>query len=107
MRHPFDLKQAELKAIDLNFEETLTDEEAQQVGGGLQYCYPIKPPHYLGPPIQLPPDCKITPLPLPLPEPCYPIDPPSPPISKEPIMTTLALGEEGGCPVIDTEFELM
>jgi hypothetical protein len=103
MRHPFDLQPTELVAIDLNFEETLTEEEAQQVGGGLQYCPPIKPPQYLGPPIQLPPDCEIKPLPLP----CYPIDPPSPPISKEPIMTTLALGEEGGCPVIDTEFELM
>lgn len=100
MRHPFDLKQSELTAIELDFEETLTDREAQQVGGGLRYsCPPIKPPHYLGPPIQLPPDCEIKPIPLPLPIPCDP----SPPICKEPIVTTLALGEEGGCPVLETE----
>jgi hypothetical protein len=106
MRHPFDLEQAELEAIDLDFEETLTDEEAQQVGGGLRYCPPSTPPQYLGPPIKLPPDCEIEPEPIPLPVPCYPIDPPIPPCLDEPIMTTLALGEEGGCPVID-EFELM
>ncbi|HIK49585.1 MAG TPA: hypothetical protein IGS17_01475 [Oscillatoriales cyanobacterium M59_W2019_021] len=34
MRHPFDLKPEELEAIELEFEETLTDEEARQVEGG-------------------------------------------------------------------------
>lgn len=92
MRHPFDLQQAELTALDLNFEETLTDEEAQQIGGGLRYYHPFKPPHYLGPPIKLPP---IKPFPLP----CDPIPSPTPEPEDPPMMTTLALGEEGGSSV--------
>ncbi|HAX74425.1 MAG TPA: hypothetical protein DCY88_00955 [Cyanobacteria bacterium UBA11372] len=35
MRHPFDLDPADLEAMDLNFEEQLTNEEAAQIGGGL------------------------------------------------------------------------
>ncbi len=34
MNHPFALELCELEAIDLDFEEYLTDEEATQVGGG-------------------------------------------------------------------------
>lgn len=106
MQHPFDLKQAELEAIDLNFEETLTDEEAQRVGGGRGYPR-IKDPRYLGPPIKFPPDCEIDPPyplpypipfdpPIPFPDP-KPIDLPIPPSPKDPpMMTTMALGEEGG-----------
>ena len=91
MRHPFDLDPAELKDLELDFEENLTDEESGQVGGGLSIattlaigeeggdCYPIvKDPRYLGPPC-------IYPLPYPKP---LPIKPPE--------ATTLALGEEGG-----------
>ncbi|NJO40923.1 MAG: hypothetical protein HC769_21860 [Cyanobacteria bacterium CRU_2_1] len=83
MRHPFDLDLAELNAIDLDFEECLTAEEAAQVGGGMVYttmalgeeggCFPYHPPK-----------CR------PISRPC-PIDPP---------VTTLALGEEGGDPPI-------
>jgi hypothetical protein len=35
MNHPFDLDAADLEAMDLDFEEQLTDEQAAQVGGGL------------------------------------------------------------------------
>lgn len=71
MHHPFDLDPADLLAMDLDFEEPLTDEEAAHVGGGLMATtmmvgeegggYPPKP---------------------------IPIDPPQ--------MTTMAIGEEGG-----------
>lgn len=75
MRHPFDLDLAELTALDLDFEEPLTDEEAAQVGGGLSiFTLPGK---------ESGGGC-LPPKPLP-----KPIDPP--------IFTTLALGEEGGC----------
>lgn len=91
MRHPFDLQQTELDALDLNFEETLTDEEAEQVGGGIRYYHPFKPPHYVRPPIKFPP---IEPCPLP-----YDPTPPTPYPEEPPIMTTLAIGEEGGSEV--------
>lgn len=35
MRHPFDLALTDLTAIDLEFAESLTDEEAEQVAGGI------------------------------------------------------------------------
>ncbi|MEG3898438.1 MULTISPECIES: hypothetical protein [unclassified Microcoleus] len=35
MNHPFDLDIADLEAIDLDFEETLSDEEAARIGGGI------------------------------------------------------------------------
>jgi hypothetical protein len=35
MNHPFDLDPADLEAMDLDFEEPLTDEEAAHVGGGI------------------------------------------------------------------------
>ncbi len=34
MSHPFELKISDLKAIELNFEKQLTDEEASTVHGG-------------------------------------------------------------------------
>lgn len=37
MNHPFDLDPAELEAMDLDFEETLTEEEAAHIGGGIRY----------------------------------------------------------------------
>jgi hypothetical protein len=37
MNHPFDLDPAELEAMDLDFEETLTEEEAAHIGGGISY----------------------------------------------------------------------
>ena len=37
MNHPFDLDIADLEAIDLDFEETLTDEEAAHIGGGIMF----------------------------------------------------------------------
>jgi hypothetical protein len=95
MRHPFDLNSSDLEAVDLDFEEQLTDEEATRVGGALTYttlalgeeggdCYPIDPIDWKSP-------RKPLPCPEPLPEPCpkpYPIDPPE--------VTTMAIGEEGG-----------
>jgi len=70
MHHPFDLDTADLKAMDLDFEEPLTDEQTAHIGGALMATtmmvgeegggYPPKP---------------------------IPIDPP---------MTTMAIGEEGG-----------
>ncbi len=99
MRHPFDLNDSELEALDLDFEEELTEEEAAQVGGGLSLYttkalgeegggftkalgegggdfpkpIPFDPPH-----------------PFPFPKP-IPVPEPHPPIA-----TTLAIGEEGG-----------
>lgn len=101
MSHPFDLSISELEAIDLEFEEQLTVEQANNVGGGIfattlalgeeggDYHPPIIiEPIYPRPPIKWPPDCEL------------PIKPPikrpiKPPI-KPPIYTTLAIGEEGG-----------
>ena len=74
MRHPFDLDPAELAAIDLDFEEQLTDEEATQVGGGLSIATTLALGEEGG--------CWPKPLPKPI-----PIDP---------CVTTKALGEEGG-----------
>jgi hypothetical protein len=89
MRHPFDLDPRELEATDLDFEEELTAEEAERVGGGLVATtmalgeeggslYPSLPDY-----------------------PSRPVDPidttPKPePKPTEPIYTTLAIGEEGG-----------
>ncbi|NEQ23908.1 MAG: hypothetical protein F6K28_33175, partial [Microcoleus sp. SIO2G3] len=74
--HPFNLELSELKTIDLEFEESLTLEEAAQVSGALRPTYErvrrLRP----------------RPRPYPKPLPPKPIEPP--------IYTTLALGEEGG-----------
>ncbi|GET36231.1 hypothetical protein [Microseira wollei] len=74
MRHPFDLDPAELEAIDLDFAEQLTHEEAAQVGGGLSIATTRAIGEEGG--------CWPKPWPKPI-----PIDPP---------ITTKALGEEGG-----------
>ena len=87
MNHPFELNLADLEAMDLDFEEQLTDRETAQIGGGEHseiVCisapcpgsergdYP-EPPWY-GKPVRKPPFR-------------YP---------KPPEATTLAIGEEGG-----------
>lgn len=101
MRHPFDFDFTDLKAVDLEFEETLTSEESAQVGGGLTY-----------PPIKIKGDRGGKPT-SPFPSPMPPIPPipkcpePSPyfeltcPI-EPPDVTTLAIGEEGGDPIATT-----
>ena len=84
MNHPFDLDAADLEAMDLDFEEQLTDEQAAQVGGGLTattlalgeegggiVCISAPCPGSEG---------GGSPYPIPT----------------EPPMTTMALGEEGG-----------
>lgn len=87
MRHPFDLELGELEAIDLDFAEELTTEEAERVGGGL-YATTMALGEEGGsgfPPLLNPPiDGKPKPTPI------------------EPIFTTLAIGEEGGeLPTLD------
>jgi hypothetical protein len=94
MNHPFDLDPAELEAMDLDFEETLTDEEATHIGGGLRYTTRALGEEGGNSPIQ----CISAPcpgsegggggFPFPPPRP-IPIDPP---------MSTMAMGEEGGGP---------
>ncbi|MER3435651.1 MAG: hypothetical protein C4288_20230 [Leptolyngbya sp. ERB_1_1] len=77
MNHPFELKLSDLMILNLEVEETLTAEQAAEVGGGLLpegYKPKPKPINWCG-----------TPPPRPI-----PIEPP--------IVTTLALGEEGGYP---------
>ncbi|MEG3954422.1 hypothetical protein [Microcoleus sp. herbarium2] len=91
MNHPFDLDPAELEAMDLDFEETLTEEEAAHVGGGIRYTTLAVGEEGGGGPIQ----CISAPCPgseggggFPVPPPPFiPFDPPA---------TTLAIGEEGG-----------
>jgi hypothetical protein len=111
MRHPFDLSLTELQAIDLDsdldFEEAVSDSEAEQVGGGTiyttlalgeegGYCPPPRPIPY---PDRCPP-YNQPPLPKPIPRPiCPPIV--HPPVTRawgedDCTATTLALGEEGG-----------
>lgn len=96
MSHPFDLNPVDLEHLDLDFEESLSDGEAEQVGGGLSIYTtekygeeggdaPIPYPY----PKPWPPIVCVT-------EPCeYPLLYPPQPI-KPPIFTTMALGEEGG-----------
>lgn len=97
MRHPFDLTLADLEAIDLEFEEPLTPEEAAQVGGGLIYTtlalgeeggsYPPHPAPFPKPP-------RRHPLP---PRPIHPPEVTTMAIGEEGgEMTTMAIGEEGG-----------
>lgn len=105
MRHPFDLNPEEIESVDLDFEEPISDEEAERVGGGLSiytsmafgeeggdfpdYPRPICPPYPLPFPIDEYP--KPLPKPIPWPIPPKPIGPPD--------VTTLAIGEEGGDPI--------
>jgi hypothetical protein len=95
MNHPFAMSLSDLTDLDLNFETPLTDEEASTVGGGLSVM--TKALNEGGGYCEIPlPICNLPPIkfpycPLPIdPKPC-----PMPPI-KPPIMTTMAVGEEGG-----------
>ncbi len=89
MNHPFDLDPAELEAMDLDFEETLTDEEAAHIGGAIRYTTLAIGEEGGGGPIQ----CISAPCPgseggggFPFPRPRV-FDPPA---------STDAIGEEGG-----------
>ena len=89
MNHPFDLDPAELEAMDLDFGEPLTDEEAAHIRGGTIFttlalgeeggCGPIR--------------CISAPCPGSEGGGGFP-----PPPFFDPPMTTLAIGEEGGGP---------
>jgi hypothetical protein len=97
MNHPFDLDPAELEAMDLDFEETLTDEEAAHIGGGIRYTTLALGEEGGSGPI----NCISAPCPGSeggggFPERPIPIDPPA---------TTLAIGEEGGGPYTKAWFE--
>ncbi|MFB2977501.1 hypothetical protein [Microseira sp. BLCC-F43] len=74
MSHPFDLDPAELEALDLDFAEQLSHEEAAQVGGGLSIATTRAIGEEGG---------------------CWPQPEPKP-IPIDPCVTTKALGEEGG-----------
>jgi hypothetical protein len=99
MSHPFELDPAELEAMELDFEEQLTEEETAQVGGGRRpeiVCISAPCPGSEGGGDE--PDY---PWPKPLPYPWYK------PYPEPPEATTLALGEEGGGPLpypMDTIF---
>jgi hypothetical protein len=89
MNHPFDLDPAELEAMDLDFEETLTDEEAAHIGGAIRYTTMAVGEEGGSSPIQ----CISAPCPGSEGGGGFPVeaigfDPP--------IMTTDAIGEEGG-----------
>ncbi|WP_150109785.1 hypothetical protein [Geitlerinema sp. PCC 7407] len=100
MMHPFELFPQQACPEELDFSEAISEAEAAQVGGGLTYyttlalgeeggsCFPD--------PIDWEPP-KPTPIcPGPVKPPAYhPIKPPI--VIDPPEMTTLALGEEGGC----------
>jgi hypothetical protein len=98
MNHPFDLDPAELEAMNLDFGEPLTDEEAAHIRGGRDVTtLALGEEGGCKPPIQ----CISAPCPgseggggggFPRP----PIDPPA---------TTLAIGEEGGGPWTKAWFE--
>jgi len=87
MCHPFDLNPSELDAIELDFVETLADQEAAQVSGGFSVTTQA-----LG---EEGGDC-WTSIPFKSPHKRLFEQPGKPIIIDEPIFTTLALGEEGG-----------
>jgi hypothetical protein len=91
MKHPFDLMSNKLKDQQINSEELITPEEADKIKGGMALL-PIQhnrrpSPYYFTPPYSNQP----LPFPLPKPYPRFPICDPNPSL-----VTTLALGEEGG-----------
>ena len=99
MSHPFDLDPAELEAMDLDFEETLTDEEAAHLGGGLRYTT-----------MALGEEGGNDGLIECISAPCPGIEggggfPVSRPPVFEPPATTDAIGEEGGSPYTKAAFE--
>jgi hypothetical protein len=95
MNHPFDLNPAELEAMDLDFEEQLTDDEAARVGGGLMATTLAVGEEGGG----------IVCISAPCPGSEGGGGYPPKPIPTEPPMTTLALGEEGGGPYTKAWFE--
>lgn len=86
MNHPFDLDPAELAAMDLDFEEELTDEEAASIGGGLM-ATTLALGEEGGGIVCISAPCPGSETGGGFPPKPIPIDPP---------MTTLAIGEEGG-----------
>ncbi|GAA6619420.1 hypothetical protein [Scytonema sp. NUACC26] len=104
MNHPFALDISDLEALELNFEENLSDEEANQVTGGLKIATTKAFGEEGGGEIV----CISAPCPgseggddpRPKPRPTKPQHP-----TKPPEVTTLALGEEGGHPVTKTRLE--
>ena len=101
MNHPFDLDPAELEAVDLDFEETLTDEEAAHIGGGIRYTtQAVGEEGGGGGPIQ----CISAPCPGSEGGGGFPFFPPRPPVF-EAQPTTLAIGEEGGGPWTKASWE--
>ncbi len=102
MNHPFAMSLSDLTDLEFNVEIDLTAEEAGQVGGGLSVVTKMlnetggrcgTPIPICKPPI---PICEI-PIkypPIKCPPIKYPIHPC--PLPKPPIMTTMAIGEEGG-----------
>ena len=98
MNHPFDLDPAELEAMDLDFQETLTDEEAAHVGGGIGLTTMALGEEGGSGPIQ----CISAPCPGSEGGGGFPF-PPLPVF--EPLPTTLAIGEEGGGPWTKASFE--
>lgn len=87
MNHPFDLDSADLLAMDLDFEETLTDEQAADIGGGRMTTMMVGEE---GGEIQ----CISAPCPGSEGGEGYPPNP----IPIDPPMSTMAIGEEGGGP---------
>ncbi|NJL46277.1 MAG: hypothetical protein HC929_00655 [Leptolyngbyaceae cyanobacterium SM2_5_2] len=86
MRHPFDLSFDELLAQDLEFEDSLPNDEAEQIGGGFwATTLALGEEGGHGPSRPHP-----RPKPWPFPKPICPPHPPE--------VTTKALGEEGGGP---------
>lgn len=98
MNHPFDLDPAELEAMDLDFEETLTEEEAAHIGGGIRYTTLAVGEEGGGGPVQ----CISAPCPGSEGGGGFPVS--RPPVF-EPTPTTLAIGEEGGGPWTKAWFE--
>jgi hypothetical protein len=95
MNHPFDLNPAELEAMDLDFEEQLTDDEAARVGGGLM-ATTLAVGEEGGEIVCISAPCPGSEGGEGYPPKPIPIDPP---------MTTMALGEEGGGPYTKAWFE--
>jgi hypothetical protein len=85
MQHPFDITSSELEVTNLEFENSLAYQEAENVNGGSDIYTTLA----LGEEGGFQP-------------PCYPVELPPvkrPPIGwprKPPVFTTLAVGEEGG-----------
>lgn len=87
MRHPFDLKISDLETVNLDFQEPLTREEAEEIGGGRTELTT----QALGE------EGGKFPEPIPFPDSFLDYPRPYPyPLRDTPDVTTLALGEEGG-----------